>query len=46
MKKLIVIVAALLVAVSAHAQLGVVAGITSSKTDLKAAKDDVKNISL
>ena len=46
MKKLIVIVAALLVAVSAHAQLGVVAGINSSKTDLKAAKDDVKNISL
>ena len=46
MKKLIVIVAALLVAVSAHAQLGVVAGITSSKTDLKAAKEDVKNISL
>ena len=46
MKKLIVIVASLLVAVSAHAQLGVVAGITSSKTDLKAAKDDVKNISL
>lgn len=46
MKKLIVIVASLLVAVSAHAQLGVVAGITSSKTDLKAAKEDVKNISL
>ena len=46
MKKLIVIVAALLVAVSAHAQLGVVAGITSSKTDLKSAKDDVGNISL
>ena len=46
MKKLIVIVASLLVAVSAHAQLGVVAGITSSKTDLKTAKEDVKNISL
>lgn len=46
MKKLIVIVASLLVAVSAHAQLGVVAGITSSKTDLKSAKEDVKNISL
>ena len=45
MKKLIVIVASLLVAVSAHAQLGVVAGITSSKTDLKTAKEDVKNIS-
>ena len=46
MKKLIVIVASLLVAVSAHAQLGVVAGITSSKSDLKSAKEDVKNISL
>ena len=46
MKKLIIIVASLLVAVSAHAQLGVVAGITSSKTDLKSAKEDVKNISL
>ena len=46
MKKLIVIVAALFVAVSAHAQLGVVAGITSSKTDFKSAKEDVGNISL
>ena len=46
MKKLIVIVASLLVAVSAHAQLGVVAGITSSKSDLKSAMEDVKNISL
>ena len=32
MKKLIVIVASLLVAVSAHAQLGVIAGITSAQT--------------
>ena len=32
MKKLIVIVASLLIAVSAHAQLGVVAGITSAQT--------------
>ena len=39
MKKLIVIVASLLVAVSAHAQLGVVAGVTSSKTDL-----DIENV--
>jgi len=46
MKKLIVVIAALLVAVSAHAQLGVVAGITSSKSDLKSAAGDVKNISL
>ncbi len=43
MKKLIVIVASLLVAVSAHAQLGVMAGITSSKADLKEAYADVKN---
>lgn len=42
MKKLIVIVASLLVAVSAHAQLGVVAGITSSSTNLKAAAADVQ----
>ena len=39
MKKLIVIVASLLIAVSAHAQLGVVAGVTSSKTDL-----DIENV--
>ena len=32
MKKLIVIVASLLIAVSAHAQLGVIAGITSAQT--------------
>ena len=32
MKKLIVIVASLLIAVSAHAQLGVVAGITTAQT--------------
>ena len=43
MKKLSVIVASLLVAVSAHAQLGVMAGITSSKADLKEAYADVKN---
>lgn len=46
MKKFIVIVASLLLAVSAHAQLGVVAGITSSKTNLKEAKEDINNISL
>ena len=44
MKKLIVIVASLLVAVSAHAQLGVVAGITSSKATIDAALSDVQNI--
>ena len=44
MKKLIVIVASLLIAVSAHAQLGVVAGITSSKATIDAALSDVQNI--
>ena len=44
MKKLIVIAATLLVAVSAHAQLGVVAGLTSSKTDLGQAKAEIKNV--
>lgn len=44
MKKFIVIVASLLVAVSAHAQLGVVAGITSSKATIDAALSDVQNI--
>ena len=44
MKKFIVIVASLLVAVSAHAQFGVVAGITSTKSNLKEAWADVKNI--
>lgn len=44
MKKLLVIVASLLIAVSAHAQLGVVAGITSSKATIDAALSDVQNI--
>jgi len=44
MKKLIVIVASLLVAVSAHAQLGVTAGITSSKTNLEEAYADINNV--
>ncbi|MDY6417312.1 MAG: porin family protein [Bacteroidales bacterium] len=44
MKKFIVIVASLLIAVSAHAQLGVVAGITSSKATIDAALSDVQNI--
>ena len=42
MKKFIVIVASLLVAVSAHAQFGVVAGITSSSSNLKDAVADVQ----
>ena len=44
MKKLIVIVASLLVAVSAHAQLGVTAGITSSQTNLEKAYADINNV--
>lgn len=44
MKKLIVIVASLLVAVSAHAQFGIVAGITSSKATIDAALSDVQNV--
>ena len=43
MKKFFVIAASLLLAVSAHAQIGVVAGITSSRNDLKEAYADVKN---
>ena len=43
MKKLFVVLATLFVAVSAHAQFGVMAGITSSKADLKEAYADVKN---
>ncbi|MCR4859443.1 MAG: PorT family protein [Bacteroidales bacterium] len=45
MKKFIVIIASLLVAVSAHAQFGVVAGITSSRTTLEDATADISNIS-
>ena len=44
MKKLLVIVASLLVAVSAHAQFGVIAGVTSSKSNINEAWADVKNI--
>ena len=44
MKKFIVIVASLLVAVSAHAQFGVVAGINSTKTNLQEAYADINNI--
>ena len=43
-KKLIVIAASLLLAVSAHAQFGVVAGINSTKTNLQEAYADINNI--
>ena len=45
MKKLLVIVASLLIAVSAHAQFGVIAGITSSSSTIDAAAADIENIS-
>lgn len=45
MKKIIVAIAALLLGLNAHAQLGVVAGVTSSKTDVKEAYADIQNVS-
>lgn len=45
MKKIIVAVVAILVGINAHAQLGVVAGLTSSKTDLQSAKENFSSIS-
>ena len=44
MKKFIVVIASLLVAVSAHAQFGIVAGLTSSKSTIDAAISDVQNV--
>lgn len=44
MKKVIIAIAALLVAFSAKAQVGIVAGLTSSTSDLESAVADVKNI--
>lgn len=44
MKKLISLVAALTIAASAFAQLGVVGGITSSSTQIEAAIADVNNV--
>lgn len=44
MKKLIVIVASLLVAVSAHAQFGIVAGVTSARNNINDAVKDVANV--
>jgi len=44
MKKAIIAIAALLVAFSAKAQVGIVAGLTSSTTNLESAVADVKNI--
>ena len=41
MKKLILALSALLLAVSANAQLGIVAGVTSTKTNLDEAYKDI-----
>ena len=45
MKKIIIIAAALLTALSANAQVGIVAGVTSSASNVKSAYADYKNIS-
>ena len=44
MKKLFVVIATLLIAVSAHAQFGIVAGITSAKNNISEAKNDIANV--
>lgn len=44
MKKILIAAAALFVALSANAQVGIVAGLTSSSTDFKSAIADVKNV--
>lgn len=44
MKKLIIALAAMFVALSANAQIGVIAGVTSTKTDIKSAYLDAENI--
>ncbi len=44
MKKIIIIAAALLAAWSANAQIGIVAGLTSSATDAQSAYADIKNV--
>lgn len=46
MKKLIVAIAAMVVAVSAWAQAGIVVGMTSSETDFKAAAASAKEVTL
>ena len=44
MKKAIIAIAALFVALSANAQIGIVAGLTSSSTNVEAAVADIKNV--
>ncbi len=45
MKKILIIAATLLAAWSANAQVGIIAGLTSSATDVESAYADVKNVS-
>lgn len=44
MKKFIVVIASLLIAVSAHAQFGIVAGVTSARNSVGDAVKDVANV--
>lgn len=44
MKRIIALLAALVIASSAYAQIGIVAGLTSSSSDMKTAWAEVKNI--
>jgi hypothetical protein len=44
MKKFIVVIASLLIAVSAHAQFGIVAGVTSARNSVNDAVKDVANV--
>ena len=44
MKKLFVLVLAAFMAVSAHAKLGIIGGLTSSKTNIKESMADIQNI--
>lgn len=44
MKKSIIAIVALFMALSANAQIGIIAGLTSSSTDIESAIADVKNV--
>lgn len=44
MKKIIIIAAAILTAWTANAQVGIIAGLTSSATDAQSAYSDIKNV--
>ncbi|NLZ50347.1 MAG: hypothetical protein GX899_01400, partial [Rikenellaceae bacterium] len=44
MKKLIIVLAALCMTVAAHAQFGVMAGVTSTETDIKDAAAKIGDV--